>query len=158
MFTSNHDENSWAGTEFERMGDAYKAMALLTFTLPKGQPLIYTGQEMGWNHRFLFFEKDPIPAWETNEYTDFYKYLTDLRHNHPSLSSGYKCGFFVVLSTQDSTLLFSRILDKDTVTVHVQMRAPWDWTVDAITPSSVVLSNETSVPGDSSLVVEFTRR
>ena len=158
MFTSNHDENSWAGTEFERMGDAYKAMALLTFTLPKGQPLIYTGQEMGWNHRFLFFEKDPIPAWETNEYTDFYKYLTDLRHSHPALSAGDKGGSFEVLSTQDSTLVFSRILDKDTVTVHVQMRAPWDWTVDAITPSPVVLSDETSVPGDSSLVVEFTRR
>ena len=26
MFTSNHDENSWAGTEFERMGDAAKLM------------------------------------------------------------------------------------------------------------------------------------
>ena len=33
MFTSNHDENSWAGTEFERMGDAARVMALLTFTL-----------------------------------------------------------------------------------------------------------------------------
>ena len=26
MFTSNHDENAWSGTEFERMGDAWKAM------------------------------------------------------------------------------------------------------------------------------------
>ena len=71
MFTSNHDENSWAGTEFERMGDAAKVMAVLTFTLPNGQPLIYTGQEMGWNHRFQFFEKDPVPAWEVNEFTQF---------------------------------------------------------------------------------------
>ena len=42
MFTSNHDENSWAGPEFERMGDAARVMALLTFTLPNGQPLVYT--------------------------------------------------------------------------------------------------------------------
>ena len=51
MFTSNHDENSWAGTEFERMGDAVRAMAVLCFTLPQGQPLIYTGQEVGYDHR-----------------------------------------------------------------------------------------------------------
>ena len=80
MFTSNHDENSWAGTEFERMGDAAKVMAVLTFTLPNGQPLIYTGQEMGWNKRFEFFEKDHVPAWEKNEYFDFYKELISIRH------------------------------------------------------------------------------
>ena len=38
-FTSNHDENSWAGTEFEREGDAAKACAVLCFTLPNSQPL-----------------------------------------------------------------------------------------------------------------------
>ena len=92
MFTSNHDENSWAGTEFERMGDAVKAMAVLTFTLPNGQPLIYTGQEMGWNKRFEFFEKDHIPAWEQNEYTTFYKELIALRHDNPVLSAGERGG------------------------------------------------------------------
>ena len=30
IFTSNHDENSWNGTEFERMGDAAKTFAALT--------------------------------------------------------------------------------------------------------------------------------
>ena len=34
MFTSNHDENSWSGTEFERMGEAANVMAALCFTLP----------------------------------------------------------------------------------------------------------------------------
>ena len=60
MFTSNHDENSWAGTEFERMGDAHKTFAALTFVLPKSQPLIYTGQEIGLNRRLQFFEKDSV--------------------------------------------------------------------------------------------------
>ena len=92
MFTSNHDENSWAGTEFERMGPAARVMALLTFTLPKGQPLIYTGQEMGYDHRFAFFEKDPVPQWVENDLTDFYRQLIRLRHDHEALAAGERGG------------------------------------------------------------------
>ena len=92
MFTSNHDENSWSGTEFERMGAAAKTFAALTYVLPQGQPLIYTGQEVGYDHRFEFFEKDPIPGWEENEYTDFYRTLNELRHTTPALWAGEKGG------------------------------------------------------------------
>ena len=130
MFTSNHDENSWAGTEFERMGDAAEAMAVLTFTLPKGQPLVYTGQEMGWNHRFEFFEKDPIPAWEENGYTEFYRELIDIRHENPALAAGEKGGAFEVVSTEDSTLVFTRTLPDNRVTVSVQMCEPWEWNIE----------------------------
>ncbi len=130
MFTSNHDENSWAGTEFERMGDAARVMAVLTFTLPCGEPLIYTGQEMGWNHRFQFFEKDPVPLWQENEYTDFYKKLIALRHSHPALRPGDCGGGFEVLSSTDDILVFRRTLGKDTVTVTAQLRAPWNWSIE----------------------------
>ena len=129
MFTSNHDENSWAGTEFERMGDAAKLMAVLTFTLPSGQPLIYTGQEMGWNKRFEFFEKDPIPAWEKNGYFDFYKWLIDIRHNNPALAAGDKGGKFEVVSTEDSTLVFTRTLPENKVTVKAELKAPWSYEI-----------------------------
>lgn len=129
MFTSNHDENSWAGTEFERMGDAAGAMAVLTFTLPSGQPLIYTGQEMGWNKRFEFFEKDPVPAWEENRYTDFYKELLELRHSHPALAAGRDGGRFDLISSEDSTIVFDRTVPGDTVTVKVQLRAPWEYEI-----------------------------
>ena len=125
MFTSNHDENSWAGTEFERMGDAAKLMAVLTFTLPNGQPLIYTGQEMGWNKRFEFFQKDPIPAWEKNEYFDFYKWLITVRHNNPALAAGAAGGKFEVVSAEDSVLVFTRTLPDNKVTVKAELKAPW---------------------------------
>ena len=131
MFTSNHDENSWAGTEFERMGDAAKLMAVLTFTLPTGQPLIYTGQEMGWNKRFEFFEKDHIPAWEKNEYFDFYKWLIDIRHSNPALAAGDKGGVFEVVSTEDSTLVFTRTLPDNKVTVKAELKAPWSYEITA---------------------------
>lgn len=62
MFTSNHDENSWAGSEFERMGDAARVMALLTFTLPKGMPLIYTGQEIGLRPPLRLLRERPRAA------------------------------------------------------------------------------------------------
>lgn len=57
MFTSNHDENSWPGRNSSAWATRHAVMALLTFTLPNGQPLVYTGQEMGFDHRFEFFEK-----------------------------------------------------------------------------------------------------
>ena len=66
-FTSNHDENTWAGTVFDRYGDGAKTFAALTYFLP-GIPLIYNGQEYGLNKRLEFFEKDFI----TKKTTDFY--------------------------------------------------------------------------------------
>ena len=131
MFTSNHDENSWAGTEFERMGEAAKLMAVLTFTLPNGQPLIYTGQEMGWNKRFEFFQRDPIPAWEKNEYFDFYKELIAIRHANPALAAGANGGKFEVVSAEDSVLVFTRTLPNNKVTVKAELKAPWSYEIIA---------------------------
>lgn len=119
MFTSNHDENSWAGTEFERMGEAADVMALLTFVLPSGQPLIYTGQEIGYDHRFEFFEKDPVPAWEWNVRSDFYRSLVDLRHAHPALAAGEKGGKADWLAPEvhegaaENLLVFSRAVSAE---------------------------------------------
>lgn len=86
LFTSNHDENSWNGTEFERLNQYAKQMAALTFVLP-GMPLIYNGQEVGFNRRLNFFEKDSIEWKENIEFTELYKGLIKLRINNPALSS-----------------------------------------------------------------------
>ena len=108
-FTSNHDENSWNGTEFERLGAAWQVMEVLNFTLPKTQPLIYTGQEIGLDRRLEFFEKDPITDWTANEYTDFYKYLVSLRHSNPALAAGERGGCVKWIETGDPDVLaFSR--------------------------------------------------
>ena len=141
MFTSNHDENSWAGTEFERMGDAAKVMAVLTFTLPNGQPLIYTGQEMGWNKRFEFFEKDHIPAWEVNEYAEFYKSMTTLRHNNKALAAGERGGKIEYIEdVPQGVFAFKRAVEGNTVTVYANLTkeavsfnninlAAWGWNI-----------------------------
>ena len=113
MFTSNHDENSWAGTEFERMGDAHKTFAALTFVLPKSQPLIYTGQEIGLNRRLAFFEKDSIEELVDleygKEYRDFYKKLTAFRHNNSVLAAGANVAPVVfVEDAPEAVLAFTR--------------------------------------------------
>lgn len=87
-FTSNHDENSWSGSEFARLGAAREIMAVFTFVAPCGLPLIYTGQEVGYDHAFAFFDRDPIPAYEANSFTAFYRRLTALRHDNPALAAG----------------------------------------------------------------------
>ena len=113
MFTSNHDENSWAGTEFERMGDAHKTFAALTFVLPKSQPLLYTGQEIGLNRRLAFFEKDSVVELVDleygKEYRDFYKGLIAFRHNNSALAAGANVAPMVyVENAPESVLAFSR--------------------------------------------------
>ena len=145
MFTSNHDENSWAGSEFERMGDAAKVMEVLCFTLPKGQPLVYTGQEVGITRRLAFFEKDPVTDWSENEYTSFIRDLVALRHAHPCLAAGDKGAPAVFIETApEGVLAFSRSAGKDSVTVWANLTAepaevntgeknvtldPWGWII-----------------------------
>jgi 1,4-alpha-glucan branching enzyme len=85
-FTSNHDENSWAGTEFERMGDAAKVMALFTYMVP-GMPLTYTGQEFGNVRRLRFFDKDTLEYDPANTNEHIYKAANDMRANNPALYS-----------------------------------------------------------------------
>ena len=122
MFTSNHDENSWAGSEFERMGDAAKVMEVLCFTLPKGQPLVYTGQEVGITRRLEFFEKDPVTDWSPNEYTAFIKELVALRHAHPCLAAGEKgAPAELIPDVPAEVLAFRRSLRGDSVTVYANL-------------------------------------
>ena len=116
-FTSNHDENSWAGTEFEREGDAAKACAVLCFTLPGSQPLIYTGQEVGLDRRLAFFEKDPITDWFPNEYTTFYKRLIKMKHENPALAAGEKGGPIVWWEAPDGLVAFHREVEGNKVIV-----------------------------------------
>ena len=127
-FTSNHDENSWAGTEFERMGEAWQAMSILCWTLPNSLPLIYTGQEAGLSWRFKFFEKDEAPHWGNGEYAEFYRYLSAQRHSHPALDAD--AGFELVESGDDE-IRFIRRKAGDEVLVSVQLKAPWNWSISS---------------------------
>ena len=120
MFTSNHDENSWNGTEFERMQSAAATFAALTFVLPQGQPLIYTGQEIGMDHRLEFFEKDTAEGLlDTSRGEQWRKLYTDLcrmRHEHRALAAGDNVAPVVYMEgAPESVLAFTRTAGDDTV-------------------------------------------
>lgn len=104
QFTSNHDENSWNGTEFERMGEGAKSFAVLSATV-RDMLLIYNGQESAFNRRLKFFEKDSI-SWGYYSLADFYSRLISLKKRNKVLWNGSEGAPMQFLSTgNDSTCI-----------------------------------------------------
>ncbi len=135
-FTSNHDFNSWHGTDAELYGDAHRALTVLAFTLP-GMPLIYNGQESGLAKRLAFFEKDAID-WKRHELGDFYAGLIALKHVHPALAAGQYGAPVELLDAPADVVAFERRLGADVVRVTVNLSPveqtwrgrqlkPWGW-------------------------------
>ncbi len=85
-YTSNHDENSWLGTVYERLGGGVEVFAVLTYLLD-GVPLIYNGQEAGMAKRLEFFERDPI-VWRPHPLAGFYRRLNAIRTENSALHTG----------------------------------------------------------------------
>ena len=122
-FITNHDENSWSGTAFERMGDAVRLFAAFTYIVP-GMPLIYTGQLSGNHHRLEFFEKDLIDSDEAYALADLYKELNALRARNKALFSP-ELGAPMVRIACDNEAIFAceRPLDGHSVLAIMNMSA-----------------------------------
>ncbi|MBU6213308.1 MAG: alpha-glucosidase C-terminal domain-containing protein [Actinomycetales bacterium] len=86
LFVSNHDKNAWEGTEFENFGAGLHNTVVLS-VLGEGMPLVYNGQEAGYDHRLAFFERDPI-VWREHEHADLYRRLFALKHENTALWNG----------------------------------------------------------------------
>ncbi len=114
-FTSNHDENSWNGTEYERMGPAALAFAALKFAIP-GMPLIYSGQESGFDRRLAFFDKDLI-EWDHYRLAFFYKTLIQYKKQNKALWNQPDGGDLKKIDTghDDSVYAFFRSKDHSTM-------------------------------------------
>lgn len=133
QFTTNHDENSWNGTVFERMGGAVDAMAVFAFTCGD-MPLIYSGQEAGMNKRLEFFEKDEID-WSDISKEAFFTTLLKLRHENEALWNGNFGGKMQRLSTSnnDKIFAFKREKNNQQVIVMINMsREKHSFTVENI--------------------------
>lgn len=100
FFTTNHDENSWNGTEYEKYNGAALAMAVFSATW-NGVPLIYSGQELPNHKRLRFFEKDEIPWCNTCALHNFYKALLNLRKSHPALNAGSVDTITYILNSEE---------------------------------------------------------
>ena len=104
-FVTNHDENSWNGTIYERMKDASELLTALSFVAP-GMPLIYSGQEYDLNKRLRFFEKDSFPK-TTGSTMKLLQQLGALKNNHPALESGKEGGSFRKLPTTKENQVYA---------------------------------------------------
>ena len=155
-FTSNHDENSWSGSEQSRFGAALEVMTALTFLMPSTMPLIYTGQEVGYDHSFEFFERDAMPAelYCENRTTELYRRLCDLKHRERALDAGERGGEMIEIenNAKDCIMTFVREVDGSRVvailnlspyTIHADFRTGIyaGRYCDAITGEGVMLND-----------------
>lgn len=121
-FTSNHDENSWNGTEYEKFGDLALALAVFSITWD-GIPLIYTGQEMPNKKRLAFFDKAAITWNGEYELHGFYKELLSLKKFHPALRAGDSSVRTHILKHDQPAKVFAyqRATETETITVVLNL-------------------------------------
>ena len=116
FFTTNHDENSWNGTEYEKFGDAAKAMAVFTTTW-NGMPLVYSGQENPNLKRLKFFDKDTIEWNDKLLLFDFYKTLLTLHKNNAIV----KGETFILPTQHEHVMAYLRKCEQDVVLVILNL-------------------------------------
>jgi glycosidase len=124
QFTSNHDENSWNGTEYERLDGGVKTFAVLASTVP-GMPLVYSGQESGMNKRLKFFEKDTI-EWKDSEMFGFYKELIALKERNEALWNGKYGGTLTRITSTNNKSVYAFMREKGADRVFVVLNLTGD--------------------------------
>lgn len=111
---TNHDENSWSGTMFEKYGEGHKTFATFIFTA-YGIPMIYSGQEAGLAKRLKFFEKDNISWKDSLNLQPFYKQLNQLKDENIALWAGEYGGQPIRINQGPEIYAFKRSKDNNTV-------------------------------------------
>ena len=121
-FTSNHDENSWNGTEYEKYGSMAAALAVFSCTW-NGVPLLYSGQEIPNTKRLAFFDKDAL-FWDGGtRLHDFYKKLLELHSQHPALSAAKEdvLTHIIPCTNSDKVFMFKRTINEHEVVVILNL-------------------------------------
>lgn len=118
-FTTNHDENSWNGSDTEMYGKNFENFAVLSATID-GMPLIYSGQESILDKQLEFFEKDEI-EWKDYAYQDFYTMLLTLKEENEALWNGEFGGKMERIESPEGTYAFSRTKGDDEVIVAINI-------------------------------------
>jgi len=111
LFVSNHDKNSWEGTQFEAFGDALENAIALS-VVSKGMPLIYNGQEAGNPKRLAFFDRDPI-EWREHPVGDLYRRLFALKKANSALWNGRWGADMIQVVNSEPASVFSFVRTND---------------------------------------------
>lgn len=111
LHITNHDLNSWEGTEFERLGDGTESFLVLS-NLIEGMPLLYMGQEAGNAKRLQFFDRDPI-VWQDHKFKHLYSALFNLKKSNHALWNGTYGGTLQRIKTSNDQAIFAFSRSKD---------------------------------------------
>jgi len=136
-FTSNHDENSWNKADYETMpGASHAPFAVLTQTIGKSIPLIYSGQEEPYLDSISFFYKDTITFGKFSR-APFYKTLLNLRKSDPALAVN---ATFVKLKSSNDAAVYAYIRQRDEKKILVILNLsnkPQSFTIDGLPETKV---------------------
>lgn len=111
---TNHDENAWQGTVFERYGEGHRTFATFIFTA-YGIPMLYSGQEAGLGKRLRFFDKDTIDWSDPRGLQPFYKKLIALKADNPALWAGEYGAMPERINADPDIYAFKRVKGDNTV-------------------------------------------
>lgn len=119
-FIDNHDENSWdnvPAVKFQSVQGS-KAAFVAMVCMP-GVPLLYNGQEVGFDTRINLFEKYTI-NWSVNaELRDFYKMILQLYHEQEILQQG---SIERITTSGEDVLMMKRKLNDSVIVVMINVR------------------------------------
>ncbi len=117
-YTSNHDINLSDGTAYELFrGQNGSLAAFVIAAYMKGVPMIYNGQEIGYNERINYFQRDPID-WAANPtVTDAYKKILGSRTSSNAIRNGKLFTY-----SSDDVVAFSKESGAEKALVIVNVR------------------------------------
>ena len=120
-FTTNHDENTWSGTVYERLGNLEEPFSILISTAT-GMPLIYSGQESGLNKRLEFFEKNIIP-WKEHKARKIITKILNEKKRNKAMWNRAKGGStnFIDIPNEQNILAFYRENEKHKIIVLLNL-------------------------------------
>jgi alpha-amylase len=115
-FTSNHDENSWNKADYGTMpGASHAPFAVLSQTIERSVPEIYSGQEEPFLDSISFFYKDTISFGRFGR-AGFYKTLLNLRKDNEALAADAS---FKKLRTSNDVAIYAYEREKNASKVLV---------------------------------------
>ncbi len=141
FFTSNHDENSWNKADYQTMpGASHAPFAVLTQTMKRSVPLIYSGQEEPLLRSLKFFDKDTISFGKYGR-AAFYKKLLELHSSSAALAADAS---FTRLTTKADDKIYAYAREKNGKKVVVLLNlsnTPQNFKID----NTLVTGNATNV-------------
>lgn len=159
-YTTNHDVNLSDGTPLELFGGNEGALA--TFVVAanmKSVPMIYNGQEIGYEQRLEFFTKTPIDWSQADENVlQNYKQIIDFRKNSDAVQNGEYTGYssdnivaFTMKSENETVLILSNIRNQNSsFLVPEKFTGIWE---NAMNSESFDLGNQVNLEPYSFLIL-----